>query len=68
MTIADFSIVTVVSTVDMIAPVTSAAWPKLHHWWNNEMKTLPYYEKSNAEGLAALKAWIQANTDFEINM
>lgn len=68
MTIADFSIVTIVSTIDMILPVTADKWPKLHHWWYNEMKALPYYEKANAEGLAALKAWCQENTDFQINM
>lgn len=67
MTIADISIVTIVSTVDMILPVTVDAWPKLHHWWYKEMKTLPHYEKANA-GLAALKAWTQQSTDFQINM
>lgn len=68
MTIADISIVSIVSTVDMIAPVTADKWPKLHHWWYKEMKSLPYYEKANADGLAALKAWTQQCTDFEINM
>lgn len=68
MTIADISIVSIVSTVDMIAPVMAAAWPKLHHWWYKEMKSLPHYEKANAEGLAALKVWTQQCTDFEINM
>lgn len=67
MTIADISIVTIVSTVDMILPVTADAWPKLHHWWYKEMKSLPHYETANA-GLAALKAWTQQSTDFQINM
>lgn len=68
MTIADISIVTIVSTVDMIVPVTADAWPRLHHWWYAEMKALPYYEKANASGLIALKTWTQQSTDFQINM
>lgn len=68
MTIADLSIVTIVSTVDMIAPVTVDAWPKLHNWWYTEMKALPYYQKANVDGLNALKTWAQQHTDFEINM
>lgn len=67
MTIADISIVTIVSTVDMIVPVTADAWPKLHHWWYNVMKALPHYEQANA-GLAALKVWTQKSTNFKINM
>lgn len=67
MTIADISIVTIVSTVDMIVPVTAGAWPKLHHWWYNLMKELPHYEQANA-GLAGLKAWVQQSTDFKIKM
>lgn len=68
MTIADLSIVTIVSTCDMIVPVTSEKWPKLHNWWRNEMEKLPYYENANRDGLKALKAWVQQCTDFEINM
>lgn len=68
MTIADISVVTIVSTVDMIVPVTIESWPKLYNWWYNQMKTLPYYEKANAEGLAGLKDWVRKSTDFEINM
>lgn len=68
MTIADISIVTIVSTVDMIVPITADAWPKLHDWWYKEMKALPYYDKANADGLMALKTWVQQNTDFKINM
>lgn len=68
MTIADISIVTIVSTVDMIVPITADAWPTLHHWWFMEMKALPYYENANGDGLMALKTWVQQSTDFEINM
>lgn len=52
----------------MIVPVTADKWPKLYNWWYNYMKKLPYYEKANQTGLAALKDWVQQCTDFEINM
>lgn len=67
MTIADLSIVTIVSTVDMIVPVTIESWPKLHNWWHNHMKILPYYEKANQDGLIALKTLTQQCTDYPIN-
>lgn len=66
MTIADLSIVTIVSTIDMIVPVTPEQWPKLYNWWYNRMKQLPYYEKANQDGLAALGDWIQASTDYKV--
>lgn len=68
MTIADLSIVTIVSTIDMIVPITAEAWPKLYTWWYNNMRKLPYYENANQEGLAALKDWVQKSTDFQIKM
>lgn len=52
----------------MIVPVTPEKWPKLHDWWFNQMQKLPYYEKANQKGLAALKDWVQESTDFQINM
>lgn len=67
LTIADLSIVTIVSTVDMLAPVKADKWPKLHNWWNNQMKQLPYYETANHDGLLALKSLVQCSTDYEIN-
>lgn len=68
MTIADLSIVTIVSTCDMIVPVTIEEWPKLHNWWYSHMQKLSYYEKANRNGLNALKTWVQKCTDFEVNM
>ncbi|XP_031620849.1 glutathione S-transferase E14-like [Contarinia nasturtii] len=68
MTIADFSVVTIVSTMDMIVPVVVESWPKLHNWWFNHMKKLPFYEKVNQDGLNALKEWAKQSTDFKINM
>lgn len=66
MTIADFSIVTIVSTMDMIVSVTAEEWPKLYDWWYHYMQNLPYYDKANRDGLVALKEWVQKSTDFEI--
>lgn len=68
MTIADLSVVTIVSTIDMLVPVTAEKWPKLQNWWYNYIQKLPYYEKANQEGLAALKEWVQQSTDFKVNM
>lgn len=68
MTIADLSVVTIVSTIDMLVPVTAEKWPKLHNWWYNHMQKLPYYEKANQKGLAALKEWVQKSTDFKVKM
>lgn len=58
---------TIVSTIDMIVPITNDKWPKLHNWWRNHMEKLPYYHKANHDGLLALKEIIQQSTDFEIN-
>lgn len=66
MTIADISIVTIVSTVDMLLRVTEDNWPRLLAWWN-QMRQLPCYSKSNFEGLLQLKSIVQANTDYPIN-
>ena len=67
LTIADLSIVTIVSTVDMLLPVTQDQWPHLYNWWYNVIQKLPYYHKANDEGLLALKTIVQQHTDFPIN-
>lgn len=66
MTIADLSIATIASTVDIIVPITAEKWPKLYNWWHNQMKALPYYERINRDGVAALKEWVCESTDYEI--
>lgn len=68
MTIADFSIVTIVFTIDMIVPVTAESWPKLYNWCQNMKKTLPYFDQVNQKGLATLKELIRSNTDYEIKL
>lgn len=67
LTIADLSIVTIVSTADMLVPVTADKWPKLYNWWNKEMKKMPYYKLVTQEGLLSMKRLIQLSTDYEIN-
>lgn len=66
LTIADISIVTIVSTVDMLLRITEDKWPRLCAWWS-EMRELPYYAKSNDDGLLALKGIVQHCTDYPIN-
>lgn len=66
LTIADLAVVAIVSTIDMLVPVTTESWPKLHRWWR-DLKQLPYYEKVNSDGLNHLKAITQQFTDFKIN-
>lgn len=69
MTIADISIVTIVSTIDMVVPVTIESWPKLHNWWHNQMQTsMPYYKKANHDGLIALKTLAAQSTDYPIKI
>lgn len=67
LTIADLSVVTIVSTIDMIVRVEEDKWPNLYDWWNNRMKKLPYYDTANHDGLLALKSVTQSSTDYEIN-
>lgn len=66
MTIADFAVVALVSTIDMIVPVTVESWPKLYGWWYN-MKQLPYYDKVSTANLNKTKLIMQSFTDFKIN-
>jgi len=52
-TIADFSIVTTVSTLNLtFAPIDETLFPKLTAWLRRLQK-LPYYEKANGSGLNA---------------
>ncbi|XP_039957365.1 glutathione S-transferase 1-like [Bactrocera tryoni] len=52
LTIADFSLLSTVTVMDLIVPVVADKWPKLTAWLEN-LKQLPYYEKANAKGLKA---------------
>lgn len=62
LTIADFSMVTTLSTVDLIFPVTADKWPQLHDWFQR-MKTLAYYDV-NETGLDNLKTALTSFASF----
>ncbi|XP_055380206.1 glutathione S-transferase E14 [Condylostylus longicornis] len=63
MTIADFSIVTTLSTVDLIFHVNDD-WPYLFKWFE-EMKKLSCYQKFNIPGLQKLKNALELFGDFK---
>lgn len=67
-TIADVSIVTIVSTADMLLPLTKENWPKVYNWWQNIKEEFPSYEKLNNKGLYQLKAIVQQSTDYPIKL
>ncbi|XP_055921908.1 glutathione S-transferase 1-like [Eupeodes corollae] len=51
MTIADFSILSTVTTYEAVVPIDAARTPKLVAWIKR-MSKLPYYEKANGKGAA----------------
>lgn len=64
MTIADFSIITTLSTVDLIFPVTAAKWPRLRSWIQ-KMQALPYYQDANQVGLDRLREALRNYAKFD---
>lgn len=67
MTIADFSVSTILSSTNLLVPVSSVKWPKLAEWFN-KMKQEDFYQKGNVPGLEKLKVGVQHSTDFKINL
>lgn len=67
-TIADLSIVTIVSTVDMLVPLTKSDWPNVFNWWQNIKQEFPAFEKINNDGLNQLKAIVKECTDYPIKL
>lgn len=65
MTIADFSVVTTLSTTSLLFPVTSDKWPLLYRWFQS-MKLLPCY-KTNLDGLEKLQIELEAFGKFKIS-
>ncbi|XP_065073874.1 glutathione S-transferase E14-like [Ochlerotatus camptorhynchus] len=55
LTVADFSIVAILSTMETICPIPASRWPKVAAWYET-MKQLPYYHEANQTGLDKLKA------------
>lgn len=59
MTIADFSLITVITTLDFFVPVTAETYPKVSAWIQR-CQGLPYYEEVNGRGLEKLKEHFKA--------
>nr|CAH7759429.1 unnamed protein product [Callosobruchus chinensis] len=53
-TIADFSIVAVVSSSNVLVPVDPNRFPRILEWLRN-MQELPYYKEGNQVGLEKFK-------------
>lgn len=58
MTIADLCCVSSVSTAMIFAPIDENAYPRLKEWMDR-MSELPYYKKSNLEGVQLLVKTVQ---------
>lgn len=58
MTIADFSIVATVSSIDIIVPIDAKKYPKITAWLK-KMQALPYYA-ANKNGLDKMRNQIAA--------
>ncbi|KFB39334.1 AGAP009190-PA-like protein [Anopheles sinensis] len=54
LSVADFSIVATVSTLDLIMPIKADRWPNVRGWFER-MKALPYYQTENQIGLEKLR-------------
>ena len=63
MSIADFSVVATLSTLDLLLPVDQEKFPKLGIWFE-KMKTLPYYRTANQKGLDDLKRKLASKSKF----
>lgn len=58
-TIADFSIVTTLTTANVLVPIASNRFPKISEWLAN-MQTLPYYASVNQTGLDQFAALVKS--------
>ncbi|RZC37120.1 uncharacterized protein BDFB_012445, partial [Asbolus verrucosus] len=58
LTIADFSIIATLSTIDIIVPVDAKKYPKITAWMK-KLQALPYYA-ANKNGLDKLRGIIKA--------
>ncbi|EEZ98840.1 Glutathione S-transferase 1-1-like Protein [Tribolium castaneum] len=59
LTIADFSLVTTVSSANAVLPLASNRFPKIFDWWNR-LEALPFYKEANQEGLDAFTNLIKS--------
>ncbi|KAI9577376.1 hypothetical protein GQX74_013619 [Glossina fuscipes] len=63
LTIADFSVVTTLSTANIMFPIDEIQWPLLCKWLEY-MKTLPEFD-INVEGLEELRNWMELFGKFK---
>ncbi|XP_053672087.1 uncharacterized protein LOC128722449 [Anopheles nili] len=54
LSVADFSIVATLSTLNLLVPVTAERWPRVFEWFE-EMQKLPYYSEQNSAGLEKMR-------------
>nr|WCC58235.1 glutathione S-transferase [Pharsalia antennata] len=59
LTIADFSIVTTLTTANILVPIASNRFPKISEWLA-KMQALPYYASANQVGLDQFAALIKS--------
>lgn len=50
LSVADFSMVATVSSLNVFVPIASNRYPKITEWLNR-MQSLPYYAEANQAGL-----------------
>ena len=59
LSIADFSLVTTITTLDAIVPITQDKFPNIKEWISR-MESLPYYSDANEPGLTKIRTLIKA--------
>lgn len=57
LSLADFSLVTTVTTLDIFVPVDAEKYPRISAWISMAKETLPEYEEINEGGLKKLKTY-----------
>lgn len=66
LSIADFSIVATLSTLDILLQAETERWPNVKRWFA-AMKRLPYYQTANQIGLDKLKDKLQQYSQIRIH-
>ncbi|XP_055543886.1 glutathione S-transferase E14-like [Wyeomyia smithii] len=59
LTVADFSIVSTLSTLESVCPIERSRWPKVKAWYD-DLQKLPYYRKANQVGLDKLRTKLRS--------
>lgn len=59
LSIADFSIVTSINSIENLVPIDKTKYPRIISWLK-QMEKLPYYDDANKNGLQMFKAMVAA--------